>query len=98
MEALQRAASQLGFDDQAARVLTVETFKGAAKLADESVDTAATLRTRVTSKGGTTERALNELEHSGVGDAIVRAVLAAAQRSRELGVALGDHTEKPVNS
>jgi pyrroline-5-carboxylate reductase len=89
IEALQRAATQLGFDEDAARLLAVETFKGAAKLADESGESAATLRARVTSKGGTTERALNELENSKVGDAIVRAVIAAAERSRELGHALG---------
>jgi pyrroline-5-carboxylate reductase len=89
IEALQRAATQLGFDESAARLLAVETFKGAAKLADESGESAATLRARVTSKGGTTERALNELENSKVGDAIVRAVIAAAERSRELGHALG---------
>jgi pyrroline-5-carboxylate reductase len=89
IEALQRAATQLGFDDNAARLLAVETFKGAAKLADESGESAATLRARVTSKGGTTERALSELEKSEVGNAIVRAVIAAAERSRELGHALG---------
>ncbi|MGZ5090006.1 MAG: pyrroline-5-carboxylate reductase [Burkholderiales bacterium] len=89
IEALQRAATQLGFDHNAARLLAVETFKGAAKLADESAESAATLRARVTSEGGTTERALNELENSEVGDAIVRAVIAAAERSRELGHALG---------
>lgn len=89
IESLQKAAAELGFDEEAARRLALETFKGAAKLADESTDSAATLRSRVTSKGGTTERALSELEKAGVGEAIVRAVHAAAQRSRELGDALG---------
>jgi pyrroline-5-carboxylate reductase len=94
MEALQRAAAQLGFDDRAARLLAVETFKGAAKLADESNESVAVLRARVTSKGGTTERALSELETHGVGEAIVRAVRAAAERSRELGDAFGNDNPK----
>ena len=44
---------------------------------------------RVTSKGGTTERALACLEADRVQEAIVRAVKAAAERSRELGDELG---------
>jgi pyrroline-5-carboxylate reductase len=94
IEALQHAATQLGFNDASARLLALETFKGAAKLAGESVETAATLRARVTSKGGTTERAVTELEHARVRDAVVRAVRAAAERSRELGSALGDDNQK----
>ena len=85
LEALQQAATELGFDEDAARCLALRTFSGAVKLAVESDDTVATLRERVTSKGGTTERALSELEHDGVRKSIVRAVRAAAERSRELG-------------
>lgn len=89
IEALEQAAVELGFTSEAARTLTLETFVGAAKLSSQSPDSAATLRKRVTSKGGTTERALAELERSGVREAIVRAVHAAAERSRELGETLG---------
>jgi pyrroline-5-carboxylate reductase len=89
IEALEKAAAELGFDQDAARTLALETFRGAVKLAGESAEPAAILRERVTSKGGTTERALAELEKSAVGASIVRAVHAAAERSRELGAALG---------
>lgn len=93
IEALENAALELGFTSEAARMLALETFTGAAKLASQSPDSAATLRARVTSKGGTTERALAELDRSGVREAIVRAVHAAAARSRELGETLGrDHS------
>ena len=47
------------------------------------------LRARVTSKGGTTERALASMEGDAIQAAIVRAVKAAAERSRELGDELG---------
>jgi pyrroline-5-carboxylate reductase len=59
------------------------------KLAAQAGEPPATLRERVTSKGGTTERALASLESDRVKDAIVRAVKAAAARSRELGNDLG---------
>jgi len=89
IEALQQAASELGFEDAAARALALDTFAGAVKLAAESPENAATLRARVTSKGGTTERAIAELDRQRVREAIVSAVRAAAERSQELGAALG---------
>jgi len=89
LEALQRAATELGFDAAAARRLALRTFSGAVKLAEESGEEPAVLRARVTSKGGTTESALRELEASAVSSAIVHAVRAAAERSRELGDELG---------
>ena len=89
IEALETAARDLGFDKDAASKLALQTFAGAVKLALESDEHVSILRERVTSKGGTTERALRELNDQGVRDAIVRAVKAAAERSRELGDALG---------
>ena len=89
MEALEAAAREFGFATGAARHLAVETFLGAAKLAAASDEDLATLRARVTSKGGTTERALVTMETDAVKASIVRAVKAAAERSRELGDELG---------
>ncbi|MEN6587690.1 MAG: pyrroline-5-carboxylate reductase [Sulfuricella sp.] len=89
MEAMQAAAAELGFTPLQARTLTLETFLGAARLAAQSDEDAATLRARVTSKGGTTERALGTMETAGVKASIVQAINAAAERSRELGDALG---------
>lgn len=85
IEALQQAAVELGFSPDEARTLSTETFLGAAKLAGQSPEDAATLRARVTSKGGTTERAILALENAGVRQAVVQAAQAACQRSRELG-------------
>jgi pyrroline-5-carboxylate reductase len=89
IEALERAARELGLAASAARRLALETFSGALRLAAHSGEPPATLRDRVTSKGGTTERALASMEAERVQDAIVRAVKAAAARSRELGDELG---------
>lgn len=89
IEALQQAALDVGMNSDTARRLAIATFTGAAKLAAQSSEDAATLRERVTSKGGTTERALASMEADNIKAAIGRAVRAAAQRSRELGDELG---------
>jgi pyrroline-5-carboxylate reductase len=89
MEAVMQAAAELGLSPAQARALTLETFHGAASLARQSEEMPATLRERVTSKRGTTERALEHLERDQVRALIVSAVKQAAQRSRELGDELG---------
>jgi len=58
IEALEQAGKELGLPEPIARKLALETAFGAAKLAHESTEDPATLRARVTSKNGTTERAL----------------------------------------
>lgn len=89
IEALEQAALELGLGTEAARKLSLYTFSGAAKLAQGSGDSAAVLRARVTSKGGTTERALLALDQSQVKQKFVEAVRQAAERSRELGDEFG---------
>ena len=89
IEALQQAALTLGLSAEQARRLSLATFSGAAKLADASSEDPAILRARVTSKGGTTERAIQSMETAGVKQHIMEAARAAAERSRELGDELG---------
>jgi pyrroline-5-carboxylate reductase len=89
IEAVQAAAVRLGFTAEEARALTLQTFIGAAALAAQSNEPPEVLRQRVTSKGGTTERALSTLEASAVKARIIEAVEAACTRSRELGDDLG---------
>ena len=89
IEAMQRAATELGLSAEQGRELAVETFRGAATLAGQSPVPVATLRERVTSKGGTTYAALTAMEASGIGDAFVRAMHAAAARGKEMGAEFG---------
>jgi pyrroline-5-carboxylate reductase len=89
IEALEQAALALGIEAAAARKLAIETFLGAARLAARGEDPPAVLREKVTSRGGTTERALKVLEASAVKDRIIEAVRAAEQRARELGEEFG---------
>lgn len=89
LEALERAARELGFSADEARRLAYATFDGSIRLALASDEGAARLRERVTSKGGTTARALEVLDSARAGDALVDAVKAAAVRATELGDEFG---------
>ncbi len=89
IEAVEAAARQLGFDEPAARKLTMETFLGATQLAAQSAESISTLRQQVTSKGGTTEAALKSFAVSEIAAEIALGIEAAALRGSELGDSLG---------
>lgn len=89
IEALEEAARRQGLDAAAARKLTLQTVLGAARVASECPEDPTMLRTRVTSPGGTTERAIRLFEAAGLKEIVGRAVEAAAERARELGAELG---------
>ncbi len=89
IEALEQAARELGLSPEIARRSALATFAGAVKLAAADAADPATLRARVTSKGGTTERAIGVLDETAVKAAFIRAVRAAAERAAEMGDALG---------
>lgn len=89
MEAMQAAGEALGLAPEQARLLTLQTVFGAAKMALESEEGPEVLRARVTSPGGTTERALAVFEEGGFRTLVQRAIEAAAERSRELADELG---------
>jgi len=89
IEALQEAGESLGLDQETARLLALQTAFGAAKMALESSDDPAVLRQRVTSPGGTTEKALMVLEQGGLRTLFNDALKAASDRSRELAEQLG---------
>jgi pyrroline-5-carboxylate reductase len=89
IEAVQQAARELGFSAEDARRLSLATFLGASKLAASGDEEVSVLRARVTSKNGTTERALLSLSANHVAEHIAQAAQAAAARSREMGEELG---------
>ncbi len=89
LEALEQAAQELGIEATAARQLSLQTFLGAAQLATNSGEDPATLRVRVTSPGGTTERALKTMDAEALKQRFIESVKQAAARSRELGDELG---------
>lgn len=89
IDALERAALEMGFSESSARTFAIETFLGGAMLAAQSADSPAELRRKVTSKRGTTERALDTFSRHTLDVGFIEGVKAACERSRELGEELG---------
>lgn len=84
-EALVDAGVLVGLPRAAAEALATQTLLGAATLLAEGGRSAADRRADVTSPGGTTAAGLRALEAGGVRAAVLDAVAAATERSRELG-------------
>lgn len=84
-EALIEAGVLAGLPRPTSETLAVQTLLGAARLLAETGETPETLRANVTSPGGTTAAGLRALEAHGVRAAFLDAVMAATERSRELG-------------
>lgn len=95
MEAMEQTARDLGLDSETARLLTLQTALGAARMALESSDDPTTLRQKVTSPGGTTEQAILSFEKDGLHDLFQRAMRAAHERSAELSRLLDQSSEEP---
>ena len=89
MEALEQAAVAEGLDRDTARLLTLETAYGSAKMALEGAEEPALLRARVTSPGGTTERAVGILTQGGVTALFAQAIRGATERAHELAEMFG---------
>ncbi len=89
VEAMIQAAGEMGLTVEQGRRLALATFAGATALAQQSKDSPAVLRERVTSKGGTTYAALMSLDNDAVKAAFVRALHAARERARALGDEFG---------
>jgi len=89
MEAMEKAAIEMGLSEEHARLLTIETAVGASKMALLSSSDPATLRKQVTSPGGTTEQALNTFMQGKMDELVRKAMEAAKQRSIELSQTFG---------
>lgn len=84
IEALIEGAVKLGLSAEQARTLALATLNGATQLAALSPETPATLRERVTSKGGTTAAALGVFEQRDFSAMVQQAMQAAFDRAAEL--------------
>ena len=84
IEALQKAAVELGLAQTTAAQLSLRTALGAARMATETTDTINILKEKVTSPGGTTAAALACLSAGGFSTLIKNAVVAAQQRAKKM--------------
>ncbi len=89
MEAMEKAALELGLDERSARLLIQQTALGAAKIALESSESPTQLRERVTSPGGTTQQAIETFQKNGFAALVSKALHAARDRSIEMSKQLG---------
>lgn len=85
MEAMQHSAEQMGFSAKDARFLVQQAAVGSAKLVQANPEKALSqLRENVTSKGGTTAKALEVFEQQGLAKIIEQAMQAAIDRAKEM--------------
>jgi len=89
MEAMEQTAIAMGLNEHTARLLVQQTALGAAKIALESAESPAQLRERVTSPGGTTQKAIETFQQNGFESLVSKALLAARDRSIEMSKQLG---------
>ncbi|BCX89784.1 pyrroline-5-carboxylate reductase [Methylomarinovum tepidoasis] len=90
MEAMEKAAADLGLGQAEARLLVEQTALGAAKLAMETDIGPEALRHRVTSPGGTTEKAIEVFTQGGFTELVRSAIKAACERAQSLSQQLGE--------
>ncbi len=89
MEAMIDAAVKQGLDRDTAGRLAMQTALGAARMALENEVDLVELRRRVTSPGGTTERAVESFEHNGLRELVDKAMQAANDRASEMAREMG---------
>ena len=84
IEQFEQVAQAHGFDAEQARLMVRETFAGAMELLESSDDEPAELRRKVTSPGGTTERAIATFDSAQLGQIFDSALSAAVARATEI--------------
>ncbi|OUS77324.1 pyrroline-5-carboxylate reductase [Paenibacillus sp. MY03] len=88
MEAMMKAATELGLDDNVARDLVVQTVLGAAEMVRTTGEDPAELRRKVTSPNGTTQAAIELMTERGLQDSIIAGAKRSAERAGEIGAAI----------
>jgi pyrroline-5-carboxylate reductase len=83
-ETLAKIAVRYGFSQKDAEMISENTLIGAAGLLGRSKESAASLREKVTSKGGTTEAAIKSMDSNNLDKIVIEAVEAARRRADEL--------------
>ncbi len=89
IEAMIEAGVVMGLPREQAHKLAIGTFVGSSALARSSEEPIEILRSRVTSKGGTTHAAIMSMEQDNVKSQFIRAMMAAKHRAKEMGDEFG---------
>lgn len=91
IESMTNTAIALGLDEETAKKLSIQTALGASMMADKSDDSAHELRTKVTSKNGTTQAAIESFQNQNFEAVVSHAMRAAFDRAKEIGFELDDN-------
>lgn len=84
IECMVNAAKSLGLDDQLSNKMVLQTIKGSVNLLESQNEDASMLRKKVTSKGGTTQAALEVFENEKIDLIFKQALKSAQRRAKEL--------------
>lgn len=88
LESMSEQAEQFGFSKYESEQISLHTLMGAGFLAENArnntCDNFITLREKITSKGGTTQAALESFEQSNLSEIFQRGICAAKKRAEEL--------------
>lgn len=85
LEAMQKEAQQQGFDQTTARLMVQQAMLGAAEMVCHNPHLELNeLRTQVTSKGGTTAKAIESFQQQGLEQLVANAMQAAVKRAKEM--------------
>lgn len=96
VEAMEKAALDLGLEAKTAKQLIVQTMLGTADMLQHSTKSPATLRQEVTSPGGTTEAGLKVLQANQVGDAFISCIEEATAQSKRMGKQISEELAKHI--
>ena len=89
IEAMEKAAIEMGMPAEQAKQLAIGTFVGASQLAQSAQEPVSVLRERVTSKGGTTYAAITAMQSARIDALFQDAIKAAQARAQVLGDEFG---------
>ena len=98
VEAMEKAAQNLGLETDTAKQLIIQTMLGAADMLQHSTKSPAILRQEVTSPGGTTEAGLKVLQANQVGDAVIACIEEATAQSKRMGQQISEQLAKYIVS
>lgn len=91
IEAMEKAALEMGLSAEQAKQLAIGTFVGASQLAQSAQEPVSVLRERVTSKGGTTHTAITAMQSAQLDALFQEAIKAAQARAKVLGDEFGNN-------
>lgn len=96
VEAMEKAAQDLGLETETAKQLIIQTIQGAAEMLQVSPKSPAILRQEVTSPGGTTEAGLKVLQGHQVGEAMISCIEEATAQSKRMGKQISEQLAKHI--